>query len=175
MKIELGGKTLEAIKGDITEFNGDAIVNAANNHFWMGGGVAGAIKRKGGSIIEHEAMKLGPCRPGESIVTGGGELHAKFVIHAAVMGQDLRTDSSLVAAATRSSLSAAETKRVKSIAFPALGTGVGGFPLTDAARIMIAEAADFIRTSGSLERVTFVLYDDLAYSTFTTELIRIKN
>ncbi len=171
---KVGDKSIEVTKGDITDYGGDAIVNAANNHFWMGGGVAGAIKRKGGSLIEEEAMKDGPRPVGDAVITGGGALSAKYVIHAAVMGQDLQTDAEKIRKATASSLAVAERTGIKSIAFPALGTGVGGFPLSSAAEIMIGEARKFLRSSQNLRRVTFVLYDEEARQTFQEELERAK-
>lgn len=171
MIIKIGDdKSLEVIEGDITEYDGDAIVNAANNHFWMGGGVAGAIKRKGGQVIEEEAMRQGSRPVGQAIVTAAGSLKAGHVIHAAVMGQDLNTNSSAILTATRSSLTLAESHKMSSLAFPALGTGVGGFPLDEAAEIMIGAARDFLRTSKSLVRVTFVLFGSEAYDVFAGKL-----
>ncbi|MGO9481303.1 MAG: macro domain-containing protein, partial [Candidatus Kryptoniota bacterium] len=165
-KVEVHGKTLEAKKGDITDYDGDAIVNAANNNFWMGGGVAGAIKRKGGTSIEQDAMRLGPKPVGEAVITHGGKLKTQFVIHAAVMGQDLQTDSGKILSATRSALKLAESNKIKSIAFPALGTGVGGFPLPEAAAIMVTEAASFLIHAESLSVITFTLFDEEAYEIF---------
>ncbi|MFZ1082578.1 MAG: macro domain-containing protein [Candidatus Kryptoniota bacterium] len=173
-QIEFHGKTIEAIKGDIAEYEGDAIVNAANNNFWMGGGVAGAIKRKGGTSIEQEAMQLGPKPVGEAVITGAGKLKTKFVIHAAVMGQDLQTDSSKILSGTRSALRLAESNKMKSIAFPALGTGVGGFPLTEAANIMVNEASSFLKHSESLSLITFTLLDQEAYESFANEIDSLK-
>ncbi len=175
MIVNLGDKSVEITEGDITEYEGEAIVNAANNHFWMGGGVAGAIKRKGGQVIEQEAMRYGPKPVGEAVITSGGALRAKHVIHAAVMGQDLATNSKMILDATRSSLQLAESKKIGSLAFPALGTGVGGFPLTEAADIMIGATADFLRRSKSLRRVTFVLFGREAYEIFATRAKELKN
>ncbi len=174
MKIEIGQKTLEAIKGDITDYDGEAIVNAANNHFWMGGGVAGAIKRRGGMVIEQEAMRQGPKPVGEAVITSAGTLKAKHVIHAAVMGQDLQTNETKILSATRSALRLAESNEIKFVAFPALGTGVGGFPLSEAARIMTKETNSFLQQAKSLRRVTFVLFDDEAYDAFAEELRKLK-
>ncbi len=165
-------KSVEVMKGDITDYDGEGVVNAANNHFWMGGGVAGAIKRKGGVVIEEEAMKQGPKPVGEAVITTAGSLHARYVIHAAVMGQDLQTDSEKIRKATRSSLNLAEANGIKSLAFPALGTGVGGFPLESAASIMIKEATAFLNKAEVLKRVTFVLFDDEALHAFSRELER---
>lgn len=161
---------LEVYKGDITRLELDALVNAANNRLWMGGGVAGAIKRAGGSQIEAEAVKKGPIAIGEAVSSGAGRLKARYIIHAAVMGQDLRTDAEKIRQATRNSLLRADELRLKSLAFPALGTGVGGFPLDECARVMIAEVLDYSADKTGLERVVFVLYDETAYRIFAREL-----
>ena len=128
MEKNLSGLKIKLIQGDITDQEVDAIVNAANNHLWMGAGVAGAIKRKGGREIEDEAMKKGPIPIGEAVITSAGKLKAKYVIHAAVMGQDLTTNEEYIKNATLNSLKRAEELKIKSIAFLAFGTGVGGFP-----------------------------------------------
>src|SRR5437588_11802657 len=112
---------LEIADGDIAAEPADAVVNAANNHFWMGAGVAGALKARGGASIEAEAMAQGPVEPGACVLTSGGRLPARHVIHAAVMGQDLRTSAALIAEATRNSLALAERHGLASIAFPAFG------------------------------------------------------
>lgn len=166
---------IEIVKGDITEQTVDAIVNAANNHLWMGGGVAGAIKRKGGTIIEEEAIKKGPIPIGEAVITQAGRLKSKYVIHAAVMGQDLATDAEKIRNATKNSLKRASELKIKSIAFPALGTGVGGFPMKECARIMIEEVQNFIKQKKELEKIIFVLFDQPAYDTFLQELEKVKN
>ncbi len=169
MVVRLGDKTIEVIQGDITDYDGDGIVNAANNHFWMGGGVAGAIKRRGGQVIEQEAMKLGPKPVGEAVITGGGTLKAKHVVHAAVMGQDLATDADKILDATRSSLRIAESNGIRSLALPALGTGVGGFPVSEAAQIMTGAVRKFLAGSKTLKRITFVLFDREAYEVFAAQ------
>ncbi len=161
---------MEVYKGDITQLELDALVNAANNRLWMGGGVAGALKRAGGKEIEAEAVKKGPVPIGEAVVTGAGRLKAKYVIHAAVMGQDLQTDAEKIRQATRNSLLRADELGVRSIAFPALGTGVGGFPLDECARIMIGEVYQHSTKKTGLERVVFALFDQLAYRAFKQEL-----
>lgn len=164
--------TIEVIRGDISGLEVDALVNAANNHLWMGSGVAGALKRAGGESIEAEAIGRGPIPVGEAVVTGAGRLRARHVIHAAVMGQDLTTDGGKVAAATASSLSLADELGVISIAFPALGTGVGGFPMADCARIMIDVVIRHTTAPTVIERIVFVLFDDTAYRVFREELDR---
>ncbi len=161
---------IEVHMGDITQLELDTLVNAANNRLWMGGGVAGALKRAGGKEIEAEAVKKGPIPIGEAVVTGAGKLKARYIIHAAVMGQDLRTDAEKIRQATRNSLLRADELGIKSIAFPALGTGVGGFPLDECARIMISEVRQHSAKKTGLERVVFALYDEPAYQAFKREL-----
>lgn len=170
MIMKVDGKSLEVTEGDITDYDGDAIVNAANNHFWMGGGVAGAIKRRGGEVIEQEAMRQGPKPVGEAVITSGGDLKTRHVIHAAVMGQDLSTSASKILSATLASLRLAESNGLSSVAFPALGTGVGGFPLAEAAEIMIKASRDFLKTSKAVKGVTFVLFDREAHDIFAKKL-----
>jgi O-acetyl-ADP-ribose deacetylase len=155
------------VQGDIAQQEADAIVNAANNHLWMGAGVAGAIKRAGGREIEAEAVAKGPIAIGEAAVTGGGHLKARYVIHAAVMGQDLRTDAEKIRRASQATLRRADELGLKSIAFPALGTGVGGFSLDECARVMLdAVEAHAAAGTTSLEQVIFVLYDTPALQAF---------
>lgn len=168
--MEVGQAKVESYQGDITELEVDAIVNAANNHLWMGGGVAGAIKRKGGKAVEDEAVKQGPIPVGEAVVTTAGKLKAKYVIHAAAMGQNLKTDEAKIREATRNSLRRAEDKRAGSIAFPAIGTGVGGFPTQLCAKAMIEEVADFLQASAKVKRVIFALFDRQTYDAFKKEL-----
>jgi O-acetyl-ADP-ribose deacetylase (regulator of RNase III) len=163
-------KTIKVEQGDITNSDADAIVNAANNHLWMGAGVAGAIKRKGGDIIEREAVSKGPIPVGEAVATTAGSLPNGYVIHAAAMGQDLLTDEKKISDATRNALLRAEELNLRSIDFPALGTGVGGFPVETAAKIMIDAAKDFLAASKSICQVGFVLFDDASYKAFTGEL-----
>ena len=157
---------IELVEGDITRVEADALVNAANNRLLMGGGVAGAIRRAGGKEIEEEAVKKGPIPIGEAVATGAGRLRARYIIHADVMGLDFHTDGEKIRAATRNSLLRAEELGLKSIAFPALGTGVGGFPLDECARIMLAEVRQYLQGKTGLERVIFVLRGEEAYKAF---------
>jgi O-acetyl-ADP-ribose deacetylase (regulator of RNase III) len=159
---------LEVVEGDITTLDADAIANAANNQLWMGAGVAGAIKRAGGEEIEREAVALGPIELGDAVATGAGALKARHVIHGAVMGRDLRTDADLVARTTRRCLEVADELGSRSLALPAFGTGVGGFPLDECARIMVAEARTF--APRSLERVIFAVFGGEAASAFRSAL-----
>ena len=165
-EFSLGDLTVAVVEGDITRQPVDAIVNAANNALWMGAGVAGAIKARGGDAIEREAMAQGPIPVGAAVVTGAGRLPMTCVVHAAVMGQDLQTDETLVRRATASALAAARDRGVRSIALPALGTGVGGFPLDRCAEIMIAAVREHAAAPTSLTRVVFVLWGQPAFEAF---------
>jgi O-acetyl-ADP-ribose deacetylase (regulator of RNase III) len=170
MERAFAAMTLRLVQGDICARAVDAIVNAANNHLWMGGGVAGAIKRRGGEIIEREAMAQGPIRVGEAVATTAGALPASRVLHAAVMGQDLSTNAEHIRKATTSALELAKELRLTSLAFPALGTGVGGFPLEECARIMLGAVAEHARAGTTLATVEFVLFDPRGYDAFARVL-----
>jgi O-acetyl-ADP-ribose deacetylase len=156
---------LDVHEGDIAAVEADAIANAANDHLWMGAGVAGALKRAGGEEIEREAMALGPIPVGTAVATAAGRLHARHVIHGAVMGQDLRTNTALVDATTRACLLLADELGCRSLALPAFGTGVGGLALEDCARVMVAAARGF--EGRTLGRVVFAVYGADAEAAFT--------
>lgn len=158
---------IKVIKGDITELKVDAIVNAANNKLVMGGGVAGAIKKKGGKIVEDEAVKIGPIEIGGAVYTSAGTLKAKYVIHAATMGMDFKTDEVKIRNSCKNTLKVAEGLKINSLAFPALGCGVGGFPLLASAKIMAQEVFKHLRENKSyLKEIIFCLYDQQAYEIF---------
>jgi O-acetyl-ADP-ribose deacetylase len=157
---------IQFLKGDITDMAVDAIVNAANTNLMLGEGVAGAIRRKGGPRIQEECDRMGPVALGGAAVTTGGNLKALYVIHAASMRLGGQTTANSLRLATRNTLERAEEKALKSIALPAIGTGVAGFPVEECARIMIAEILDHLKTRTSLEKVYFVLYDDAALQAF---------
>ena len=159
---------LEVRDGDIAAVEADAIANAANDRLWMGAGVAGALKRAGGDEIEREAMAIGGIPLGSAVATTAGRLHARWVIHGAVMGQDLRTDADLVQRTTRACLEVAEELGCRSLALPAFGTGVGGFPLARCASIMVEEAR--IYPARTLELVIFAVYGSEAYEAFSSAL-----
>lgn len=163
---------IEVKQGDITRFEMDALVNAANNHLWMGSGVAGALKRAGGAEVEAEALARGPIPIGEAVATTAGRLKSKYVIHAAVMGQDLTTASNVIRQATKNSLLRADELGLRNIAFPALGTGVGRFPPEECARIMVGEVRRYLAEGSGLGKVVFVLYDKPVYEIFQQELKR---
>ena len=163
---------IKIVQGDITKLKVDAIVNAANNKLIMGGGLAGAIKKAGGKEIETEALKKGPVKVGDAIFTSAGKLGAKYVIHAATMGMDFKTDEEKVRSSCKNALMVAEKLRVSSIALPALGCGVGGFPLKACAKIMAQEVMKHLRGSDTtLKKVVFCLYDEEAYAIFDKNVI----
>jgi O-acetyl-ADP-ribose deacetylase (regulator of RNase III) len=159
------GKIL-LMKGDLTEMDTDAIVNAANNDLQLGGGVAGAIRRKGGDVIQEECNAIGSIPVGGAAITSGGNLKARYVIHAASMQLGGRTASHALRSSTAHSLRIAAQKSLKTIAFPAVGTGIAGFPMEECAEIMLAEAADHLKRGSSLEKIYFVLYDAVALEVF---------
>jgi O-acetyl-ADP-ribose deacetylase (regulator of RNase III) len=159
---------ISIVEGDITALEVDAIANAANNHLWMGSGVAGAIKRAGGEEIEREAVQLGPIEVGDAVATSAGRLPARWVIHGAVMGQDLQTNADLVRRTTESCLRAADELGAESIALPAFGTGVGGFPLEECARIMVEAAG--VHEPSSLKRIVFAVFGPDAKAAFERTL-----
>jgi O-acetyl-ADP-ribose deacetylase (regulator of RNase III) len=159
---------LEVAEGDITRLDVDAIANAANDRLWMGAGVAGAIKRAGGEEIEREAVAKGPIAVGEAVATGAGRLAARWVIHGAVMGQDLRTNAELVRRTTASCLRVADEVGAESLALPAFGTGVGGFPLDECARLMVDAAR--AHEPRSLRRVVFAVFGEEARRAFEDAL-----
>lgn len=153
-------------RGDLTEMETDAIVNAANNDLQLGGGVAGAIRRKGGDAIQRECNEIGSIPVGGAAITGGGNLKARFVIHAASMQLGGSTSAKDLRSSTAIALKIAADKKLKSIAFPAVGTGIAGFPMRECAEIMIEEAAKHLSGSTSIEKIYFVLFDDEARKIF---------
>jgi O-acetyl-ADP-ribose deacetylase (regulator of RNase III) len=159
---------LSVVEGDIAALEVDAVANAANDRLWMGAGVASSIKRAGGNEIEREAVAKGPIEVGDAVATGAGRLPARWVIHAAVMGQDLVTSTDAIRNATRRTLELADQLGAQSLALPAFGTGVGGYPLEKCARIMVAEARAF--EGSSLGRVLFAVYGQQAATAFRSAL-----
>ena len=175
-KLTIDNRSISIVQGDLTEMEADALVNAANNQLWMGGGVAGALKRKGGKIIETEALQKGPIPIGEAAITTAGKLKAKYVIHAAGMGTDLKTNEQKIKSATQNALKRAHEAKLKSIAFPSIGTGVGGFSEQKAAEVMLGTAVAFLLTeqNTSIENIIFVLYTTGAYRAFAEEFKKIR-
>ena len=147
-------------QGDLTEMDVDAIVNAANNDLILGAGVAGAIARKGGESIQRECDDIGSIPVGYAAITGGGNLKARHVIHAASMSLGgMRTTAKTLRTSTAHALRLATERNLKSIAFPAVGTGVSGFPMDECAQIMLGEALQHLKGGSSLESIYFVLFD----------------
>ena len=154
------------MQGDLTEMDVDAIVNAANNDLQLGGGVAGAIRRKGGDAIQMECDAIGSIPIGGAAITTGGKLRARHVIHAASMQLGGETTARALQSSTAHSLRIAAEQNLRSIAFPAVGTGIAGFPLEDCANIMLHEVAEFLKRSTAVGKVYFVLFDHPALAAF---------
>jgi O-acetyl-ADP-ribose deacetylase (regulator of RNase III) len=157
---------VEILQGDLTEMDTDAIVNAANNDLQLGGGVAGAIRRKGGPQIQAECDEIGPVPVGGAAITSGGNLKARYVIHAASMQLGGTTSVQSLRSSTAHSLRIAAQKGLKTIAFPAIGTGIAGFPMRECAEIMLRETAKHFESPTSLEKVYFVLFDQEGLAAF---------
>ena len=170
MEIHVNNRKISIVQGDITTQDTDAIVNAANNNLWMGGGVAGAIKKAAGESIEQEAIKQGPINVGEAVITSGGKLGAQYVIHAAGMGQDMKTNIDYISKATRASLDLADENHVTSVSFPAIGTGTGGVEVHQCASAMLHQTLEFLQDANAVEEVRFVLFDEETAEAFNAEL-----
>jgi len=161
---------LRLLQGDITELDVDAIVNAANSRLILGEGVAGAIRRKGGPQIQKECDHLGGTPVGTAVITSGGLLKARHVIHAVGPRIGEGNEDDKLKKATLSSLQVAEKSSLKSIAFPAISTGIFGFPLDRCARIMLGTTVDFLQRPTSLTQVIFCLFSVDAFEVFQLEI-----
>lgn len=171
MQTQINGITLALAQGDITDLDTDAIVNAANSQLLLGSGVAGAIRRKGGPSIQEECLKIGYCEVGDAVITGAGDLKARYVIHAVGPRMGEGGERGKLASAVRASLDLAEKHNLQSIAFPAISTGVFGFPLEACATVMLRVIIDHTFEEGSsLKRIVVCLYDHHAYEVFEQEL-----
>jgi O-acetyl-ADP-ribose deacetylase (regulator of RNase III) len=157
---------IECWNGDIVDLEVDAIVNPASTTLWMSTGVGGALKRRAGDEIEFAAVRQGPVQLGSAIVTSAGELAARFIIHAVSIDVDRRTSGPAIASAVRSAMDRARENSVTSIAFPALGTGVGGFPLEEAAAITVSGVRDALPSVPTLRHVIFALRGAATYKAF---------
>jgi O-acetyl-ADP-ribose deacetylase (regulator of RNase III) len=162
--------SIEVLDGDITQLAVDAIANAANTQLLHGGGVAGAISRAGGPAIDSESRSVAPIGLGEAVATSGGELPCRWVIHAATMELGGPTSSEVIRQATASTLHLAEELGASSLALVAFGTGVGGFPLEEAAAIEVSELRRHIERDSGLERVVFAVRGDAAREAFERAL-----
>jgi O-acetyl-ADP-ribose deacetylase len=148
---------IEVLEADITRLEVDAIANAANTRLLHGGGVAGAIARAGGSAVERESRERGPIGLGEAVETGGGEMPCRWVIHAATMELGGPTSADVIRRATASTLRRADELGARSLALVAFGTGVGGFPVEEAARIEVDEVRSHLEGDSGLERIVFAV------------------
>jgi O-acetyl-ADP-ribose deacetylase (regulator of RNase III) len=170
------GASLCLIQGDITRLEVDAIVNAANSALAGGGGVDGAIHRAGGPSLMTELSRIraeiGRCPTGKAVVTGAGLLKARIVIHAVgpIYGGGTSGEADLLASCYREALALASERALKSIAFPAISTGIYGYPIEDAAQIALGEIQKFLLQPGSIETVLVVLFDPAALQTFQRAL-----
>jgi len=164
--------SIELAKTDITSMPVDAIVNAANEALQLGSGVAGAIRLRGGPSIQEECDRIGTCAVGQAVVTKGGKLHARWVIHAVGpvwKGGDYGEEM-LLASAVLQALRRAEDIGATSVAIPALSTGAFGFPLRQAAEITVAAARSFVPNAEYVQRIVFCLLEDSVYEAFRTAL-----
>ncbi len=190
MKVDIKNRVLELVEGDITEMETDAIVNAANAQLILGGGVAGAIRKKGGPNIQQECNKIGGTFVGGAVITSGGNLKAKYVIHAVGPRMGEGNEDEKLKNATLNSLKVADEKKLKSISFPAISTGIFGFPIQRCAEIMLRTTIDYLtrcsptlvfdkktwgKTQGpegktGLEKVVFCLFGRDSYQVFENQL-----
>jgi len=170
VKVNVSNSILELTEGDITELQTDSIVNAANAQLVLGGGVAGAIRRKGGPEIQKECNKIGGTFTGGAVITTGGNLKAKYVIHAVGPRMGEGSEDEKLKNATLNSLKLADEKNLKSIAFPAISTGIFGFPIQRCAEIMLSITIDYLKGQTKLEKVLFCLYSQDSYNIFEKQL-----
>ena len=170
MKVDIENHVLELIDGDITEMETDAIVNAANAQLVLGGGVAGAIRKKGGPEIQQECDKIGGTFVGGAVITTGGNLKAKYVIHAVGPRMGEGNEDEKLKNATLNSLKVADENNLKSIAFPAISTGIFGFPIKRCADIMLKTTIDYLKSQTDLQRVVFCLFGQESYQVFENQL-----
>ncbi len=172
LSIQLERTQLELIEGDITDLDVDAIVNAANEHLQLGSGVAGAIREKGGPSIQEECNRIGGAAVGTAVITGGGQLLAKHVIHAVGPQLGEGDEDRKLASAARSALALADRHGLKSIALPAISTGIYRIPLERCAKVLLTEIYRYLQGGSKLERVIIVLWGDDAFEVFKRELRR---
>ena len=170
MKVNIGKSVLELVDGDITEMETDAIVNAANAQLVLGGGVAGAIRRKGGPEIQAECNKIGRTFVGGAVITTAGKLKAKHVIHAVGPRTGEGDEDRKLKNATLNSLKVADQNSLKTISFPAISAGIFGFPIGRCAEIMLETTMSYLKGRTGLERVVFCLFGQDSYEVFEKRL-----
>ena len=172
LSIQLEGTQLDLVEGDVTELDVEAVVNAANEELKMGSGVAGAIREKGGLSIQEECDRIGGTPVGTAVITGGGDLKARHVIHAVGPRMGEGEEDRKLQSAVRASLALADRHGLKSIALPAISTGVFGFPVDRCARILLTEVYRYLQGGTKIERVAVVLWGDENFEIFKRELRR---
>lgn len=170
MEVSVNHSVIELIEADITGLEIDCIVNPANAQLVLGGGVAGAIARKGGEVIQSECTAIAPISVGSAVITSGGNLKARHVIHAVGPRLGEGDEENKLGEATRNSLKVSDENSIKSIAFPAISTGIFGFPMDKCAAIMLNETVDYLKGDTSIERVIFCLFDEKALEIFVQQL-----
>jgi O-acetyl-ADP-ribose deacetylase (regulator of RNase III) len=170
LKVRIKRSDLEILQGDITEIDTDAIVNAANSQLILGGGVAGAIRNKGGPSIQEECNQIGGTQVGGAVITGAGELQARHVIHAVGPKMGEGDEDSKLRDATLNSLRVADDHGLKSITFPAISTGIFGFPVDRCARIMLGNVREYLEGNTGIQRVVFCLFGEESFRIFETTL-----
>ena len=179
MKIKRGKTVIRLIQGDLTEMETEAIVNAANSYLAHGGGVAGAIVRKGGQSIQEESdillmAKGGIIPTGSAVITAAGELPCKYVIHTVGPRMGDGEEDRKLESATLAALETAASRKIKTIAFPAISTGIFGYPMDRCAEVMLTAALDFTAENQDLREIIFCLYDKEALELFTAALKKLK-
>ena len=170
MKIDISNRILELVEGDITEMQTDVIVNAANARLVLGGGVAGAIRKKGGPKIQEQCNEIKGTFVGGAVITTGGNLKAKHVIHAVGPQMGEGNEDEKLKNATLNSLKLADENNLKSISFPAISTGIFGFPIQKCAEIMLKTTIDYLKGQSLLEKVVFCLFGQDSYKVFENQL-----
>jgi len=175
MEVKVNKGTLSLVQGDITQEETEAIVNAANSRLAGGAGVDGAIHRAGGPSIMDECRQIGGCPTGQAVITTAGKLKARYVIHTVgpVYRGGGRGEANLLRSAYAESLKLASLRKLKSVAFPAISTGVYSYPLGEAARIALKTAVEYLRSHEDIELIRFVLFDRGTYEVFVEELRKI--
>ena len=175
MEVKINNSTLSLVEGDITKEETDAIVNAANSRLAGGGGVDGAIHRAGGPTIMEECRKIGGCPTGQAVITTAGNLKARYIIHTVgpVYQGGAKGEAVLLKSAHLESLKLASAKKLKSVAFPAISTGVYGYPVNEAAQIALKTVKDYLKEHADIELVRFVLFGHKTYDIFAEELKKI--
>jgi O-acetyl-ADP-ribose deacetylase (regulator of RNase III) len=175
MQLKINQAILEIVEGDITQQDTKAIVNAANEQLRVGGGVDGAINRAGGPRIQEEARKIGYCPTGQAVITTGGNLKAKHVIHTVgpIYQNGLQGEPELLASCYRESLKLASARGIKSLSFPSIGTGIYGYPVADAARTALGTVKKYLQEHSEIEIVRFVLFGEQAFEAYGAALTKL--